>query len=244
MVAHFLTKDVSMNLVQAAGFPFSSVGLPRTWIGFGAPSFKIDAVFEMHRKNADAVVRATYVMLDGLNRMAQRQGELFAATVNDHANAARDVFAHASFEEKASKQVGAVRHLYDSSVASLQEQSDITAETNVTVGDILSTRVNEALDEFGVLFGKPGAPAAASSVAAAAITAEPEAAVDAAIIAEPPAGVGAAVVAEPAAGVGEAAADNGAALVDAVPIAGPAAKFRPKKASLPTKPARRPTSRS
>lgn len=83
-----------MNLVQAAGFPFSSVGLPKTWASFGAQSFKIDAVFEMHRKNADAVVRATFVVLDGLNRMTKRQGELLAAAVGEHIKVAHDVLTH------------------------------------------------------------------------------------------------------------------------------------------------------
>ena len=130
-----------MNLFQAAGFPFSNVGLSKTWVGFGSPSFKMDALFEMHRKNADAVVSANYVVLDGLNRLAQRQGELFAATVNDYTKVTRDVFAGASLEEKASSQVGAVRHVYASSVASLRELSDIAVNTNVTVADILTNRL-------------------------------------------------------------------------------------------------------
>ena len=160
-----------MNLFQAAGFPFSNVGLSKTWVSFGAPSFKMDALFEMHRKNADAVVSANYVVLDGLNKLAQRQGELFAATVNDYTKVTRDVFARASLEEKASSQVGAVRDVYASSVASLRELSDIAVNTNVTVADILTTRVKEAFDEFGVLLGKPGAPT--SNVADAAVVAEP-----------------------------------------------------------------------
>jgi phasin family protein len=170
-----------MNLFQAAGFPFSNVGLSKTWVGFGAPSFKMDALFEMHRKNADAVVSANYVVLDGLNRLAQRQGELFAATVNNYTKVTRDVFAGASLKEKASSQVGAVRHVYASSVASLQELSDIAVNTNVTVADILTTRVKEAFDEFGVLLGKPGAPT--SSLADAAVVAEPTAGVEEAAVA-------------------------------------------------------------
>ena len=206
-----------MNLFQAAGFPFSNVGLSKTWVSFGAPSFKMDALFEMHRKTADAVVSANYVVLDGLHKMAQRQGELFAASVNDYTKVTRDVFAGASLEEKASSQIGAVRHVYASSVASLQELSDIAVNTNFTVADILTTRVKEAFDEFGVLLGKPGAPT--SNVADAA------------------------VVAEPTAGVEEAAVANEAALVEAVPIVSPSAKTEPNKAMPPAKHGRRPTSR-
>ena len=176
----------------------------------------MDALLEMHRKNADAVVSANYVVLDGLNRLAQRQAELFAATVNDYTKVTRDVFAGASLEEKASSQ-DAVRHVYASSVTSLRELSDIAVNTNVTVADILTSRVKEAFDEFGVLLGKPGAPT--SSVADAA------------------------VVAEPTAGVEEAAVANEAALVEAVPIVSPSAKPEPNKTMPPAKHGRRPTSR-
>src|SRR5262245_55031646 len=100
---------VLMNLFQSAGFPFSNAGLSKTWVGLGSPSFKMDTLFEIHRKNADAVVSANYVVLDGLNRLAQRQGELFAATVNDYTKVTHDVFARASLDEKSSSQVGAVR---------------------------------------------------------------------------------------------------------------------------------------
>ena len=206
-----------MNLFQAAGFPISNAGLSKTWVSFGSPSFKMDALFVMHRKNADAVVSANYLLLDGLSRLAQRQGELFAATVNDYTKVTRDVFAGASLEEKSSSQAGAVRDVYASSVASLQELSDIAVNTNVAVADILTTRAKEAFDEFGVLLGKPGAPT--SSVADDA------------------------VVAEPTAGVEEAAVANEAALVEAVPIVSPSAKTEPSKVRPPAKHGRRPTSR-
>ena len=207
-----------MNLFQVAGFPFSNAGLSKTWVGLGAPSFKIGALFEMHRKTADAVVSANYVVLDGLHKMAQRQGELFAASVNDYTKVTRDVFARASLEEKASSQVGAVRDAYASSVASLRELSDIAVNTNVTVAEILTTRVKEAFDEFGVLLGKPVATTA-SSVAATA------------------------VVAEPVGSVEEAPVSIEATLVEAVPTVSPSAKTEPKKARPPAKPGRRPTSR-
>jgi phasin family protein len=206
-----------MNLFQAAGFPFSNAGLSKTWVGLGSPSFKMDTLFEMHRKNADAVVSANYVVLDGLNRLAQRQGELFAATVNDYTKVTRDVLAGASLEEKASSQ-DAVRHVYASSVASLRELSDIAVNTNVTVADILTNRVKEAFDEFGVLLGKPVATTA-SSVAATA------------------------VVAEPVGSVEEAPVSVEATLVEAVPTVSPSEKTEPKKAMPPAKHGRRPTSR-
>ena len=211
-------KDVSDEPIPSRRVPVFERRPSKTWVSFGSPSFKMDALLEMHRKNADAVVSANYVVLDGLNRLAQRQGELFAASVNDYTKVTRDVFARASLEEKSSSQVGAVRDAYASSVASLRELSDIAVNTNVTVAEILTTRVREAFDEFGVLLGKPVATAA-SSVAATA------------------------VVAEPVGSVEEAPVSIEATLVEAVPTVSPAAKTEPKKAMPPTKPGRRPTSR-
>ena len=206
-----------MNLFQAAGFPFSNAGLSKTWVGLGSPSFKMDTLFEMHRKNVDAVVSANYVVLDGLNRLVQRQGELLAATVNDYTKVTHDVFARASLDEKSSSQVGAVRDVYASSVANLRELSDIAVNTNVTVAEILTTRVREAFDEFGVLLGKP--VATANSVEATA------------------------VVAEPVGNVEEVPVSIEATLVEAVPTVSPSAKTEPNKAMPPAKHGRRPTSR-
>jgi len=206
-----------MNLFQAPGFPYSSAGLSKTWVGLGSPSFKMDMLFEIHRKNADAVVSANYVVLDGLNRLVQRQAELFAATVNDYTKVTHDVFARASLDEKSSSQVGAVRDVYASSVANLRELSDIAVNTNVTVAEILTTRVREAFDEFGVLLGKP--VATANSVEATA------------------------VVAEPVGNVEEVPVSIEATLVEAVPTVSPSAKTEPNKAMPPAKHGRRPTSR-
>ena len=54
-----LMKDVSDEPIPSRRVPVSNAGLSKTWVGLGAPSFKIDALFEMHRKTADAVVRRT-----------------------------------------------------------------------------------------------------------------------------------------------------------------------------------------
>lgn len=83
-----------------------------------------------------------------------------------------------------------MRKLYVSNVSSFREQSDIAAETNITVGDILSARAIEALHEYKVLFGEPSAASTASSTADAAVVAQPAAEVDAVVDAVPKTVVG------------------------------------------------------
>lgn len=205
-----------MNSFRAASFPFASADLTKPWAGFKLPAFKLDTLLEAHRKNADALTNANHVVFDGLNRMAQCQGELFTTTVNDFSRVTRDVVAGASFGEKSTNQVDAVRHIYVSSVAGLRELSDIAVRTNVTAVDILNTRVSEVFDEFRALFAMPAAPAAISA---------PE------------------VVAEPVTVVEEEAPANVAASAKAKPAGSGGAKTAARKAAPAAKPTRRPASR-
>jgi phasin family protein len=173
MFARFLTKDVPMNSFQAAVFPFANVDLTKAWVSFKLPSLKMDTLLEVHRKNTAALTNANQVVFEGLKRLAQRQGELFATAVNDCSKVTYDVLAGSSFEEKATNQVDAARHMYVASVARLQELSDIAVKTNVTAVDILNTRVSEAFDEFRALFAAPSAPNTSTSVAPISVIAEP-----------------------------------------------------------------------
>jgi len=165
-------KDVPMNSFQAAGFPFVSADLTRMWSILKLPSLKIGELLEVHRKNASALTNANQVVFDGLTTLAQRQGELFKATVNDCSKVTYDVLGGAPLAEKATKQADAARHMCVSSVAGLQELSDIVIKANVTAVDILNARVSEALDEVRALFAEPVAPTITTTVAASPAIAE------------------------------------------------------------------------
>ena len=212
-----------MNLFQAPGFPFANADLTKTWVSFKLPSFKMDALFEVHRKNAEALTNANHVVFDGIMRMAQRQGELFTTTVNDYSKVTRDVLAGASFEERATKQADAAQHIHVSTFARFRELSDIAVKANVTAVDILNGRVAEAFDELRALFVAPVAHTTTTSLAPMSVIAEPDAVV------EEVAPVGDAVVpVEPKPTV----------------IAPPTTAPKTKTAAPATKATRRPTSRS
>lgn len=160
-----------MSLLQAASFPFASAGLAKTWVDFKVPSLNIEALIEAHRKNAAALTAVNQTAFDGLQALAQRQGDLITTTVGDCSRVTSDVLAAASSEEKAAKQADAVRHVYVSTVAGFQELSDIAIKANVAVIDILNARVAEAFDEFKALFAVPVAATATASVPSAAVAA-------------------------------------------------------------------------
>jgi phasin family protein len=228
-------KDVPMNSFQAAGFPFVNADLTRAWSNLKLPSLKIGELLEVHRKNASALSNANQVVFDGLTTLAQRQGELLKATVNDCSKVTREALTGASFEERATKQADAARHICVSSVACLQELSDIAMKTNVTAVDILNARVSEALDEFRALFAASVAPTTVTTVAATSVIAEPVAVVEEVPDAD-------AVAAEPAV-VEEVSDADAVATVEPEHSVSDAPTTAPKKAARPAKAARYPTSR-
>ena len=209
-----------MNSLQAAGFPFANTDLTKAWVDFKLPSLDIGALLEAHRKNAAALTNANQVVFDGLKTLAQRQGDLFKTTVDDYSKVTSAVLAGASFEDRATKQADATRHIYVSTVDRFRELSDIAVKANVTAVDILSARVTEAFDEFRALFAAPVAPSSVTSVALTSVIAEPVA------------------IAEEVAPVGDAVVP-----VEPKPIVTAAPTTAPKTAAPAVKAARRPTSR-
>jgi phasin family protein len=209
-----------MNSLQAAGFPFANTDLTKVWVNFKLPSLDIGALLEAHRKNAAALTSANQVVFDGLKTLAQRQGDLFKTTVDDYSEVTSAVLAGASFEDRATKQADATRHIYVSTVDRFRELSDIAVKANVTAVDILSARVTEAFDEFRALFAAPVAPSTVTSVALTSVIAEPVA------------------IAEEVAPVGDAVVP-----VEPKPTVTAAPTTAPKTAAPAAKAARRPTSR-
>jgi phasin family protein len=234
-----------MNLLQAAGFPFANTDLTKAWVDSRLAS----ALLEAHRKNAAALINANQVVFDGLKTLAQRERDLFESTVADYSKVTNDALALVSFEEKASKQADAARHIYESSVARFRELSDIAVKTNITAIDILNARVTEVFDEFRALFAAAVEPTTATSAAPPSVIAEPLGLV----VKEEVAPVGNAVAAartakstpKAAARTAKATPKTAARTAKATPkAAAQTVKAAPRAAARAAKAARRPTSRS
>ena len=141
------------------------------------PTLNIEALLEVHRKNADALTTANQVVFDGLKTLAECERDLFKSTFDEYTKVTSDVLTGASVEERATKQVEGAGHIYASSVARFLELSDIAVKTSVSAVDILNARATEVFDEFRALFAGRGAPTT-STIAAPSITAEPIAVVE------------------------------------------------------------------
>jgi phasin family protein len=173
-----------MSPLQSASFPFAPADLTRAWSDFKLPSFGVEAFLEAHRKNAVAWATANQVAFDGLQALAQRQGDLIRSAVDGCGKAAGDVLAAATLEEKTAKQADAARDIYVSAVTGFADLSDIAARANVAASDIVNARIAAAFDEFKALFDVPAAEVVAAAAAPLDARVEPVATVEQAAPAE------------------------------------------------------------
>jgi phasin family protein len=224
-----------MDSLQAAGFPFANTDMAKAWSIFKFPSLNFDALLEGHRKNAAALTKASQVVFEGLQTLAQRERDLFKSMVDDYSKATSDVLAGASIEEKTTKQADAARHMYDASVARCRELSDIAVKTSIIAVDILNARVSEVFDEFRAALV---APTTATGLGPTSVITE------AVAVVEEVAPVGNAVApVEPTATAAPKTAARGAKPASKT-AAARAAKAAPKTAARAAKAVRRPASRS
>ena len=163
-----------MNSLQAVGWPMANIELGNVWSNSKFPMFNIEALLEVHRKNAAAWTHANNAVFDGVKSFAQCERDLLKSTVDDYLTVTSNVLTGASVQERTTKQVESAGRIYTSSVAHFLELSNIAVKTNVSAVDILNARFTELFDEFTSLFN--GRRTIASS--AEPTTAEPVASVE------------------------------------------------------------------
>ena len=136
-----IMKDVPMNSLQVAGFPFAYTDLTKAWVNFDLPFLPFAGLREAHRKNAAALTCAGQVIIDCLQTLAQRQAQLFKSTIDDYSKVARGGANQADSSQQVADH--------------LRELSAITVQANLTAMDILSGRITEAFDELKSVFAEP-----------------------------------------------------------------------------------------
>jgi phasin family protein len=130
----------------------------------------IEALLELHRKNAAAWTEANRIVFDGLKTFAQRERDVLQSTLDDYTNVTRDLLTGTSVAERATKQVDVAGRIFASNVAHFVELSNIAVNTNVSALDILNARVTGVFEEFRALFTERGKTATSAEPS---ITAEP-----------------------------------------------------------------------
>src|SRR3954465_1372856 len=112
---------------------------------FKLPSFDVNTVVDIQRRNVEAVTAANQTLVQGLQTVAQHQGETARQSVKQF----QDLLSvkPASVNEVLVKQIDLTKTAYEKTVADARELGDILLYLGSEAGDILSRRVVASLDE-------------------------------------------------------------------------------------------------
>jgi phasin family protein len=145
-------------------------------LAFKLPGFDVNTVVDIQHRNVEAVTAANQTLVQGLQTVAQRQGEIARQSVKQF----QDLLSvkPASVPETLVKQIDLTKTAYEKTVADARELGDIVVKVGSEAGDILSRRVVASLDEV-----KAAARPKAAVLDEVKATAQPKAAGRVAIVA-------------------------------------------------------------
>lgn len=134
------------RLFQLPGFgklpAFDAASLTQA---FKLPGFDVNTVVDIQRRNFEALTAANQTVVQGLQTVMQRQGEIARQSVRQF----QDLLSvkPASVTETLVKRIDLTKTAYGKNVADARELGDIVAKVGTEAADILSRRVVASLDE-------------------------------------------------------------------------------------------------
>jgi phasin family protein len=134
------------KLFQVPGFDkvpaFDAASLAQA---FKLPGFDVNTVVDIQRRNVEALTAANQTLVQGLQTVVQRQGEIARQSVKQF----QDLLSvkPASVKETLVQQIDLTKTSYEKNVANARELGDIVAKVGTEAADILSRRVVASLDE-------------------------------------------------------------------------------------------------
>ncbi len=114
---------------------------------FKVPGVDVDSLVTSQRKNIEALTQANKLAYDGLQAVVKRQAEILRQTVDEIAQATKDIAEPGNPQEKAAKQTELAKEAFERSLANLRELSEMIAKANTEAFDLLNKRFTQTLDE-------------------------------------------------------------------------------------------------
>jgi phasin family protein len=121
---------------------------------FKLPVVNVESVVETGRKNFAALTSASTATVESMKTIAQRQGDMVRAAMEDFSKLGSEVLAAASIEEKAAKQIDFAKKSYDLAIANTKELTDLYTKGQTEAFETLNARVAELTEEVKAAFAK------------------------------------------------------------------------------------------
>ena len=118
------------------------------------PTVNVESFVETARKNFAVMTSANTAAVETMKTIAQRQGDMVRAAMEDFSKHGSEVLAAATVEEKAIKQIDFAKKSYETAIANTKEIADLVGKSQADAFTALSARVAELTEEVKAAIAK------------------------------------------------------------------------------------------
>ena len=118
------------------------------------PTVNVETFVETARKNFATMTSLNTAAVEQMKTIAQRQGDMVRAAMEDFSKHGSEVLAAATVEEKAAKQIDFIKKSYDSAITNTKELADLYTKGQADAVTALSARVAELTEEVKAAIAK------------------------------------------------------------------------------------------
>ena len=127
--------------------PFADFDFTKVAGDFKMPAVNVETVVETARKNFAVLTSANTAAVETMKTIAQRQGDMVRAAMEDLSKHGSEVLAAATVEEKAIKNIEFAKKAYETAIANAKEIGDMVGKSQTEAFDALNARVAELTEE-------------------------------------------------------------------------------------------------
>ena len=134
--------------------PFADFDFSKISGEFKLPTMNVETFVETARKNFATMTSLNTAAVEQMKTIAQRQGDMVRAAMEDFSKHGSEVLAAATVEEKAAKQIDFVKKSYETAVTNSKELADLYTKGQTDAVTALSARVAELTEEVKAAIAK------------------------------------------------------------------------------------------
>jgi phasin family protein len=115
---------------------------------FKVPGVDVNTLVTSQRKNIEALTEANRLAYDGLQAVVKRQVELLRQTMDEVAQATKDLTEPGSPQDKAARQAELAKEAFERTLSNMRELAEMIAKANSEAFDLLNRRFSQSMDEL------------------------------------------------------------------------------------------------
>lgn len=127
---------------------FSQSDFSKVFENYQNMPFDMQSFMDTQRKNVQALTEAQQLTLEGLQAIAQRQSKILSQIIEDQSSLAKEMMSEGTPEEKIAKNAKLYKGIYERTISSLQELSQMINKSNMEASSIINKRVSATMNEI------------------------------------------------------------------------------------------------